>query len=211
MYIYEGDLGHGAYGVVYKGRHQVTGETFAIKKTKIDNSNDGIPSTTMREIAILMDLQHENIVSLKDIVMKDTVIYFVQEFCNTDLSKFLQAQPEGQMLPAKLIKEYIRQILLGVSYCHMERIIHRDLKPANILLSGQNNELIKLADFGLARAFSIPIKPYTKNVVTLYYRSPELLLEMNEYATPVDIWSVGCIFAELAMQQPLFIGTNEQT
>ena len=90
----------------------------------------------MREIAILMDLQHENIVSLKDIVMKDTVIYFVQEFCNTDLSKFLQAQPEGQMLPAKLIKEYIRQILLGVSYCHMERIIHRDLKPANILLSG---------------------------------------------------------------------------
>ena len=141
--------------------------------------------------------------------MKDTVIFFVQEFCNMDLGKFLSQIPDGQKLHAKLIKEYVRQILLGVAYCHMERIIHRDLKPANILLSGQNNELIKLADFGLARAFSIPIKPYTKNVVTLYYRSPELLLEMNEYATPVDIWSVGCIFAELAMQQPLFIGTNE--
>lgn len=99
---------------------------------------------------------------------------------------------------------------MGVAYCHMERIIHRDLKPANILLSGQNHEVLKLADFGLARAFSIPIKPYTKNVVTLYYRSPELLLEMDEYATPVDIWSVGCIFAELALQnRPLFVGNNE--
>ncbi len=96
-----------------------------------------------------------------------------------------------------------------MAYCHSQRIIHRDLKPANILLSGPNNELIKLADFGLARAFSIPIKPYTKSVVTLYYRSPELLLEMNEYATPVDIWSVGCIFAELAINTPLFKGENE--
>lgn len=108
MYIYEGDLGHGAYGVVFKGCHKQTGETFAIKKTKIDNVNDGIPSTTMREIAILTDLQHENIVSLKDIVMKDTVIFFVQEYCNMDLAKFLSAIPEGQKLPAKLIKCYIQ-------------------------------------------------------------------------------------------------------
>ena len=98
-----------------------------------------------------------------------------------------------------------------MAYCHSQRIIHRDLKPANILLKGQNNEMIKLADFGLARAFSIPIKPYTKCVVTLYYRSPELLLEMNEYATPVDIWSIGCIFAELATKHPFFKGENEQT
>jgi serine/threonine protein kinase len=77
------------------------------------------------------------------------------------------------------------------------------------LLSGEHNTLIKIADFGLARAFSIPIKPYTKDVVTLYYRSPELLLKMNEYATPVDIWSCGCIFAELAMRRPLFQGQNE--
>lgn len=113
-------------------------------------------------------------------------------------------------MPQTLIKSYLRQILEGVAYCHSQRIIHRDLKPANILLTGQNDELIKLADFGLARAISIPIKPYTKCVVTLYYRSPELLLEMNEYATPVDIWSVGCIFAELAINQPLFRGENEQ-
>ena len=98
-----------------------------------------------------------------------------------------------------------------MAYCHSQRIIHRDLKPANILLAGPQNDQIKLADFGLARAFSIPIKPYTKCVVTLYYRSPELLLEMNEYATPVDIWSVGCIFAELAINQPMFKGENEVT
>ena len=103
----------------------------------------------------------------------------------------------------------MRQILQGVAYCHSQRVIHRDLKPANTLLSGANNELIKLADFGLARAFSIPIKPYSKEVVTLYYRSPELLLHMHEYVTPVDIWSVGCIFAELAINNPLFKGENE--
>lgn len=102
------------------------------------------------------------------------------------------------------------QIITGIKVCHSQRIIHRDLKPANILLSGAANEHIKLADFGLARAFSIPIKPYTKDVVTLWYRSPELLLRFNEYATPVDIWSAGCIFAELATKKALFQGQNEQ-
>lgn len=112
-------------------------------------------------------------------------------------------------LNALQIKEYMKQILTGVHFCHASRIIHRDLKPSNILLSGKQHEQIKLADFGLARAFSIPIKPYTKNVVTLFYRSPELLFEANEYATPVDMWSVGCIFAELARGKPLFEGQNE--
>ena len=105
-----------------------------------------------------------------------------------------------------MIREYLRQILTGVHFCHASRVIHRDLKPSNILLAGDNFEHIKIADFGLARAFSIPIKPYTKNVVTQYYRSPELLFELNEYATPVDMWSVGCIFAEMALGQPLFQG-----
>ena len=99
----------------------------------------------------------------------------------------------------------------GVAYCHSERIIHRDMKPQNILLTGDNHEQVKICDFGLARAFSIPIKPYTKGVVTLYYRSPELLLHMNEYATPVDVWSVGCIFAELASNSVLFKGECEQS
>ena len=103
----------------------------------------------------------------------------------------------------------MKQLIGGYKYLHQHSVIHRDLKPANILLAGPHNNQIKIADFGLARAFSIPIKPYTKDVVTLYYRSPELLLKMNEYATPIDIWSVGCIFAELATKKPIFAGQNE--
>ena len=202
-------IGSGAYGYVYKGTCRVTGETFALKKTKIENFADGIPSTTMREISILTELQHPNIVGLKDVVMTDTYIYFVQEFCNKDLRNHLLSIPEGQNLSAREIKSIIYQILEGVRECHETRIVHRDLKPANVLLAGANNELVKLADFGLARAFSIPIKPYTKDVVTLWYRCPELLLQLNEYATPIDMWSVGCIFAELAMKDALFKGQNE--
>jgi serine/threonine protein kinase len=158
----------------------------------------------MREISILTEIQHPNIVSLKDVVMTDTCIFFVQEFCNIDLRAFITQMPESEYISPALIKSYMFQILTGIKVCHSQRIIHRDLKPANILLSGASNEQVKLADFGLARAFSIPIKPYTKDVVTLWYRSPELLLRFNEYATPVDIWSAGCIFAELATKKPLF-------
>lgn len=203
-------IGKGAYGLVHQGTNKRTGEKVALKKTQIDNFSDGIPSTTMREISILTELQHPNIVSLKDVVMTDTCIYFIQEFCNIDLRAYLLQLPESGRLPPMQIKSYMHQILTGIKVCHSQRIIHRDLKPANILLSGATNEHVKLADFGLARAFSIPIKPYTKDVVTLWYRSPELLLRFNEYATPVDIWSAGCIFAELVTKKALFQGQNEQ-
>ena len=174
-------IGSGTYGVVYKGfkkNKDGSKQIVAIKKMKIDLENEGIPSTALREITILRELEHPNIVKLIDVVLNN------------------------------LIKNFLFKILDAVAFCHSKKIIHRDLKPQNILVE-KDGEIVKVADFGLARAFSIPIRPYTKEVLTLWYRAPELLLGINEYSTPVDIWSIGCIFAELVLRQPLFKGEYE--
>jgi serine/threonine protein kinase len=203
-------IGSGTYGVVYKGykKNQNGGkEIVAIKKMKIDLENEGIPSTALREITILRELKHPNIVRLLDVVLNDSKLYLLFEFIECDLRKFLINFKE-KSLDENLVKNFLYKILDAVAYCHSKKIIHRDLKPQNIL-TANNGEIVKVADFGLARAFSIPIRPYTKEVLTLWYRAPELLLGINEYSTPVDIWSIGCIFAELILKQPLFKGEYE--
>ena len=199
-------VGSGTYGEVYKGINTKTKEIIAIKKIKIDLENEGIPSTALREITILRELTHPNIVQLKDVVCDNNKLYLLFEFVDYDLRKFLE-DLDKENLSEERIKSILYQILDAVAYCHSKKVIHRDLKPQNILLD--KNENIKIADFGLARAFSIPIRPYTKEVLTLWYRAPELLLGINEYSTPVDIWSIGCIFAELILKKPLFKGDYE--
>ena len=208
-------IGRGTYGVVYKGINKETNEIIAIKKIKIDFENEGIPSTSLREITILRELSHPNIVELKDVVCEDNKLYLLFEYVDYDLRKFLdESGPEP--LDDDTIKSFLYQILDAVAYCHSKRIIHRDLKPQNLLIDKKCN--LKIADFGLARAFSIPIRPFTKEVrksilltliVTIWYRAPELLLGVSEYSTPVDIWSIGCIFAELCLKKPLFPGDHE--
>uniref|UniRef100_A0A8I6Y392 [RNA-polymerase]-subunit kinase n=1 Tax=Hordeum vulgare subsp. vulgare TaxID=112509 RepID=A0A8I6Y392_HORVV len=200
-------IGEGTYGVVYKARDRATNETIALKKIRLEQEDEGVPSTAIREISLLKEMQHRNIVKLHDVVHSEKRIWLVFEYLDLDLKKFMDSCPEFAKSPA-LIKSYLYQILRGVAYCHSHRVLHRDLKPQNLLIDRRTNAL-KLADFGLARAFGIPVRTFTHEVVTLWYRAPEILLGARQYSTPVDVWSVGCIFAEMVNQKPLFPGDSE--
>jgi len=200
-------IGTGTYGVVYKAIDQATQELIALKKIILDIEPEGIPSTAIREICLLRELSCPFIVSLKDVVSTDDKLYLVFEYVDQDLKQYLEALPKGDLPPAWVVKSMMFQLLTAISYLHSKRIIHRDLKPQNILVSRAGQ--VKLADFGLARAFQIPLRPYTHEVVTLWYRPPEILLGALEYSTAVDIWSAGAIFAEMAMKTPLFSGDSE--
>ncbi|XP_050620318.1 cyclin-dependent kinase 3 isoform X3 [Macaca thibetana thibetana] len=191
-------IGEGTYGVVYKAKNRETGQLVALKKIRLDLEMEGVPSTAIREISLLKELKHPNIVQLLDVVHNERKLYLVFEFLSQDLKKYMDSTPDSE-LPLHLIKSYLFQLLQGVSFCHSHRVIHRDLKPQNLLI----NELgaIKLADFGLARAFGVPLRTYTHEVVTLWYRAPEILLGSKFYTTAVDIWSIGCIFAEMQLLQ----------
>lgn len=218
-------------GVVYKAKDRVTGEILALKKIRLEAEDEGIPSTAIREISLLKELQHPNIVRLygacfallthrydkttrnsflmlthtnmtshqinhimTDVVHTERKLTLVFEFLDQDLKKYLDVCDSGLDVP--ILKSFLFQLLTGVAYCHHHRVLHRDLKPPNLLINREGQ--LKLADFGLARAFGIPVRSYTHEVVTLWYRAPDVLMGSRKYSTPVDIWSVGCIFAEMA-------------
>jgi cyclin-dependent kinase 2 len=198
-------IGEGTYGVVYKSRDKQTGDTIALKKIRLEADDEGVPSTAIREISLLKSLQHPNVVRLRDVVHDETKLYLIFEYLDQDLKKYMNTVGTG--LPSITVKSFMYQMLSALVYCHTHRVLHRDLKPQNILIDKQGS--LRLADFGLARAFGLPIKTYTHEVVTLWYRAPEILLGGRQYSTPVDIWSVGCIFAEMAQKRPLFMGDSE--
>lgn len=200
-------IGEGTYGVVYKARHKKSNKIVALKKIRLENEDEGVPSTAMREISLLKELRHPNVVFLQDVHLTESRLYLVFEFLSMDLKRYLDNLPEEEFIDKLLLKSYLYQILEALLFCHKRRVIHRDLKPQNLLID--SNGIIKLADFGLARAFIIPIRAYTHEVVTLWYRAPEVLLGCPRYTTPVDMWSVGCIFAEMATKRPLFHGDSE--
>ncbi|CAK8578118.1 unnamed protein product [Lathyrus sativus] len=200
-------IGEGTYGVVYKARDRVTNETIALKKIRLEQEDEGVPSTAIREISLLKEMQHRNIVRLQDVVHSEKRLYLVFEYLDLDLKKHMDSSPEFSK-DQRQVKMFLYQILCGIAYCHSHRVLHRDLKPQNLLIDRSSNAL-KLADFGLARAFGIPVRTFTHEVVTLWYRAPEILLGSRHYSTPVDVWSVGCIFAEMINQRPLFPGDSE--
>ncbi|KAK5098543.1 Cyclin-dependent kinase catalytic subunit [Exophiala xenobiotica] len=219
-------IGEGTYGVVYKARDLSNGgRIVALKKIRLEAEDEGVPSTAIREISLLKEMNDPNIVRLFNIVHADGhKLYLVFEFLDCDLKKYMEALPvaeggRGKALPEgsqdmqrlglgkDMVKKFMAQLVEGVRYCHSHRILHRDLKPQNLLIDRDGN--LKLADFGLARAFGVPLRTYTHEVVTLWYRAPEILLGGRQYSTGVDMWSVGAIFAEMCTRKPLFPGDSE--
>ncbi|KAK3927301.1 Cyclin-dependent kinase 1 [Frankliniella fusca] len=200
-------IGEGTYGVVYKGRNKITGQVVAMKKIRLESEDEGIPSTAIREISLLKELDHPNIVRLLQHVMEEPRLYLIFEFLSMDLKKYMDTFKGDDCMPPETVQSYLYQILQAILFCHKRRVFHRDLKPQNLLIA--DNGIIKVADFGLGRAYGIPVRVYTHEVVTLWYRAPEILLGAMRYSCPIDIWSIGCIFAEMASKRPLFQGDSE--
>ncbi|CAL1686367.1 unnamed protein product [Lasius platythorax] len=222
-------IGNGAYGTVYKAKDKSSGQIVALKKVRVPLTDDGLPMSTLREIAALKSLEryeHPNIVRLLDVCQGDYLhlpsgdgeqserldrgltLWLVFEHVERDLASYIanyrDSSPRSS-IPPYLVRQMSKEILYGVEFLHSHRIIHRDLKPQNLLVTREGR--IKIADFGLAKTYDFEMR-LTSVVVTQWYRAPEVLLGCS-YATPVDIWSVGCIVAELCKLEPLFPGTSE--
>ncbi|KAL2510329.1 Protein kinase superfamily protein [Forsythia ovata] len=200
-------IDEGTYGVVYRARDKKTGEIVALKKVKMEKEREGFPLTSLREINILLSFHHSSIVDVKEVVVGSNLdsIFMVMEYMEHDLKALMETmkQPFSQ----SEVKCLMLQLLEGVKYLHDNWVLHRDLKTSNLLLNNRGE--LKICDFGLARQYGSPLKPYTHLVVTLWYRAPELLLGAKQYSTAIDMWSLGCIMAELLSKEPLFNGKTE--
>ncbi|KAF0297073.1 Cyclin-dependent kinase 9 [Amphibalanus amphitrite] len=211
-------IGQGTFGEVFKARLKTDrSRIVALKKVLMENEKEGFPITALREIRILQLLKNENVVSLLEICRGPanaankhrSTFYLVFEFCEHDLAGLLSNINVKFNLGE--IKKVMQQLLNGLYYIHQNNILHRDMKAANVLIT--KNGVLKLADFGLARAFSKisgTRNRYTNRVVTLWYRPPELLLGERNYGPPVDVWGAGCIMAEMWTRSPIMQGSSEQ-
>ncbi|ROT84107.1 hypothetical protein C7M84_022683 [Penaeus vannamei] len=193
----------GTYATVYKGRSRLTDALVALKEIRLEHE-EGAPCTAIREVSLLKELKHANIVTLHDIVHTDKSLTLVFEYLDRDLKQYMDEC--GAQLSMNNVKIFLFQLLRGLAYCHQRRVLHRDLKPQNLLINDKGE--LKLADFGLARAKSVPTKTYSNEVVTLWYRPPDVLLGSTEYSTQIDMWGVGCIMYEMISGRPLFPGAT---
>ncbi|CAG9332141.1 CDKL2_5 [Blepharisma stoltei] len=198
-------IGEGTYGTVYKVRHKETGAYYAIKKFKESDENQAIRKIAMREIRILKSLSHHNIVTLYEVFRRNKHLYLVFEYVEHTILSELEAHQNG--LNPNQVKKIMYQLISAIKYCHSHNIIHRDIKPENLLLT--QNGVLKLCDFGFARTLATLNGKYTDYVSTRWYRAPELLVGDNEYGKEVDVWSIGCICAELLTGLPIFPGDSD--
>ncbi|KAI8639745.1 serine/threonine-protein kinase pef1 [Parasitella parasitica] len=208
-YIRKEKLGEGTYATVFKGENRDTGLTVALKEIHLD-PEEGAPSTAIREISLMKELNHPNILQLIDVIHTQTKLMLVFEFMEQDLKKYMDANAKltHGTLPPATIKRFMSQLLQGIAYCHKNRVLHRDLKPQNLLINKYDE--LKLGDFGLARAYGIPVNTFSNEVVTLWYRAPDVLLGSRMYSTSIDIWAAGCIMAEMYTGRPLFPGNSNE-
>ncbi|XP_019866678.1 cyclin-dependent kinase-like 1 isoform X2 [Aethina tumida] len=197
-------MGEGSYGVVYKCKNRDTGEVVAIKKFSEGEDDPLIRKIALREIRLLKNLKHPNLVNLIEVFRRKRRLHLVFEFCEKTVLNELERYPRG--CPEILTQQIIWQTLQAVAYCHKHGCIHRDIKPENILLT--SNGVVKLCDFGFARMMN-PGENYTDYVATRWYRAPELLVGDNQYGPPVDIWAIGCVLAELVKGEALWPGKSD--
>ena len=198
--------GEGAYGVVYKGKDRITGDFVAMKKIRLELEDEGMPSTALREISLLKELQHPNIVALKDVLQNDGRLYLIFEFLDKDLKRFLDSN-EGP-LDRMLIKSYTYQMLRGLNFCHARGVMHRDLKPQNLLVTKDGR--LKIADFGLARAFCPPIPAFdARGCHAVVPAAGDFVGGSQTYAPPMAMWAIGTILVEMQTKKPMFPGDCE--
>ncbi|XP_043916291.1 cyclin-dependent kinase-like 2 [Protopterus annectens] len=200
-----GLVGEGSYGIVMKCRHKENGRIVAIKKFLESEDDKMVKKIAMREIKLLKQLRHDNLVNLLEVCKKKKRWYLVFEFVDHTVLDDLEQFPGG--LEYNRVRKYLYQILRGLGFCHSHNIIHRDIKPENILVSSTG--VVKVCDFGFARILAAPGESYTDYVATRWYRAPELLVGDTKYGKAVDIWAVGCLVVEMLTGEPLFPGDSD--
>ncbi|OCF35097.1 CMGC/CDK/CDK7 protein kinase [Kwoniella heveanensis BCC8398] len=198
-------IGEGTFANVYKGTEKATGRKVAIKKIKVGEMKDGLDMTALREVKFLQELHHPNIIALLDVFSVKQNVNLVLEFLDTDLEAVIR--DKALIFQNADIKSWMAMSLRGLEYIHRHGVLHRDLKPNNLLISA-NGEL-KIADFGLAREFGDAGSKMTCQVITRWYRPPELLFGSRFYSTAVDMWSIGTIFVELILRVPFLAGETD--
>lgn len=199
-------LGEGTYAVVYLGEQISTGRQVAIKEIKTEGFKDGLDMSALREVKYLQEMRHLNIIELVDVFSDlQQNLNLVLEVLPSDLEKILR--DKNIMISGIDVKRWLLMILRGIYHCHRNQIIHRDLKPNNLLMDDLGN--LKIADFGLARNVDYPTENLTSNVVTRWYRAPELLFGSKHYTKAIDIWSIGTIFAEMMLRIPYLPGSDD--
>ena len=191
-------VGDGTYGTVFKGINTKTNEYVAIKKMK-KKYTDWDECLSLKEVQTLLTLKHSNIVTLNELILQKNELNMIFEFIGQNLFEYAKNMNE---IPEYKIRNISFQILKGLAYMHKNNFFHRDMKPENILISGDQ---VKLADFGLARDINSE-PPFTDYVATRWYRSPEVILNSKVYSSPIDIFALGAIIAELYTGVPLFPG-----